>query len=286
MQGCFKSILNSEKLIYKIVNDRDFVTGSSKQKDERRRLKEIVTDDAFVEKLKTSIAILTPIDVLIVKYQSDSVPVSEVLNDFTFNLITSFADLSAAGVITESEHSYLRNVTKMRYEFLYGDAYGLAYLLDPRFIGERLSLQLRSSLEDKLYDFGDSDQETKEQIFTQYKEFVISSRNEKVNNSFRYEMLVKKSKPPFEYWLADGSEWPELQQIALKLFSLATSTASAERSFSSQGFLHSKLRNRLGPEKTEKLMFIRSNYKQFVKTRSNSTIVQESEDIDDEESLE
>ena len=79
MLGCFQSIMDSERLLHQIVTERDFVSGPYKQKEERQSIKTFIVADSFVELLRKSIAILTPIDKLIVKYQSDSVPVSEVL---------------------------------------------------------------------------------------------------------------------------------------------------------------------------------------------------------------
>jgi hypothetical protein len=245
------------------VNEREFVCGSLRQKDERQKIRAFIVADSFVELLNKSIAILAPIDKLIVKYQSDSVPVSEVLVDFTYTLMTSFEELKLQAIISQEEHAYLIRISRHRYDFLYGQAHGLSYLLDPRFIGERLSSQLRQSVEDELFGLkieGVDDPDTQQKLFQQYTDFVISARSEKANNSFRYDMLVKKVKTPIQYWLADGGEWPYLQSIALKLFSLATSTASCERSFSNQGFIHSKLRNSLTSERVEKLVYIRANY--------------------------
>jgi hypothetical protein len=121
---------------------------------------------------------------------------------------------------------------------------------------------MRSGLEDKLFKLNNPDNypEFKVQIFSQYTEFTISAQNEKANKSFRYEMLVKKVKTPYQFWLADGSQWPQLQPIALRIFSVATPTASCERSFSNQGCIHSKLRNSISTERVEKLVFIRANH--------------------------
>ena len=40
---------------------------------------------------------------------------------------------------------------------------------------------------------------------------------------------------------------------------MAASSAASERSFSTFGFIHSKLRNRLDPEKVKKLVYIKTN---------------------------
>ncbi|KAH6569980.1 hypothetical protein BASA60_008003 [Batrachochytrium salamandrivorans] len=56
---------------------------------------------------------------------------------------------------------------------------------------------------------------------------------------------------------------PELQKIAIKPFSMATSSAASERNFSTMGFIHTKLRNCLNVETVEKLVFIRNNLPSF-----------------------
>jgi hAT family C-terminal dimerisation region len=75
--------------------------------------------------------------------------------------------------------------------------------------------------------------------------------------------LSSRRKTPLQYWLSDGSEWSLLQKLAIKLFSLATSSAASECNFSTFGFIHSKMRNSLGPEKVKKLVYIKTNYAAF-----------------------
>jgi hypothetical protein len=76
-------------------------------------------------------------------------------------------------------------------------------------------------------------------------------------------MLRDKRKTPLQYWQADGVAWPLLQDIAITLFAMVTSSAASERKFSTFCFIHSKLRNSLAAEKVQKLVFIKTNYPSF-----------------------
>ena len=87
----------------------------------------------------------------------------------------------------------------------------------------------------------------------QYTNFVITATREKTIDLFCYKMLKKGSKSVLQYWLVDGKSWPEVQKIAIKLFSMATTSAVSERNFFTMGFLHTKLWNSLNVETVEKL---------------------------------
>ena len=59
--------------------------------------------------------------------------------------------------------------------------------------------------------------------------------------------------------MADSTDWPLLQNLAIRVFTMAASSAASERNFSTFGFIHSKLSNCLSPEKVKKLMYIKTN---------------------------
>ena len=59
--------------------------------------------------------------------------------------------------------------------------------------------------------------------------------------------------------MVDGCEWPELQKIATKFFSMAMSSAAAEQTFSTMAFIHSKLHKSLSPKTVENIVFIKRN---------------------------
>jgi hAT family C-terminal dimerisation region len=267
IQAMCLSLLESERHLHAIVTARDFLQGTATQKAERIKVREVVTGEDFVENLKKALAILEPLDKLIVKYQSDKVPISDVMHDF-HALPDAFMKIFLAEIIIKQQFDYLVLLSQRRFRFMYGVAHGLSYMLDPRYLGQGLPENSRASLDEALIntpadDVTTTNDDRKEKLFMQYTSFFISATKEKQANSFRYQMLAKSRKTPFQYWCADGCQWPDLQKIAVELFSMATSSAASERNFSTMGFIHSKLRNSLSPKTVDRLVFIKSNLPAF-----------------------
>lgn len=282
IQAMCQSILDSERQLHTIVSARNFVTGTAAQKAERERIKTIISNRNFVDQLEKCLIILKPIDTLIVKYQSDNVAISEVFPDF-HALPEKFKKMFDNHNITESELGYLVKLSQQRFQFMYGTAHGLAYLLDPRFLGDGLPQQQRRALEETLIstpiaDDGTISEQTKEELYTQFTAFFILASQDKNMNSFRYKFLVNRRKTPLEYWLTDGTEWPVLQKVAIRVFSMATSSAASERKFSTFGFIHSKLRNSLRAKSVEKLVYIKSNMSSLSGDCTNNCTDTESEE--------
>src|SRR5687768_14910450 len=59
--------------------------------------------------------------------------------------------------------------------------------------------------------------------------------------------------------------WPnsKLQQFAINILLIPTSSAAAERNFSNFGFIHNKIRNRLKNDRVKKLVYIYGNLKMY-----------------------
>lgn len=82
-------------------------------------------------------------------------------------------------------------------------------------------------------------------------------------------------------------KFPLIKDLAQRIFSVVCTTAAAERNFSLQGFIHSKYRSRLNPEKVSKLAYIKSNFK-LIESQNNLSFNDsddDDEDIDESDSL-
>lgn len=68
-----------------------------------------------------------------------------------------------------------------------------------------------------------------------------------------------KAMPAWKWWGQYGATVPELQAAARKILAQCSSACSCERNWSTYGFIHSKLRNRLRPERARDLVYVFSN---------------------------
>ena len=91
--------------------------------------------------------------------------------------------------------------------------------------------------------------ELKHKMALQYTNFAAKAAQMKSSNSVCYQILENGCKTIHQNWLVDGACQPTLQKLALWIFSMDASSAASEQAFSSFGFIHSKLRNRLGNNK-------------------------------------
>ena len=257
------AVLNHCELLIIILNglvsERDFVTkGNAKQKEKRVAIKAVITEPDFVTKLDECTTILAPIDMHIKILQRDAVPCSDVYKAFV-ELEEKMRNLTN---VDADKKAYLVELVRKRLNFMYGDAHGVTYLLDPRYLGDGMLRTLRKEIEDFVYKFPQKDGTTSEarmeQLAQEYTAFRVEALSERQQSTFRFKM-IGKSKTVLQWWIADGTDWPLLQNLALCVFSMAASSAASERNFSTFGFIHSKLRNRLGPEKVKKLVYIKTN---------------------------
>lgn len=134
-------------------------------------MRKTITEADFVNNLHKSRLYFRSIDRPILKYQSDKVSIAEVMPDF-YHLPNVFVKLCEELFITAKGRDYLSTLVQDRFQFMYGFAHGLSYLLDAALIGNLMS-KTRRSLEDahicKQFDNGyPVDNDRLETFYLQY----------------------------------------------------------------------------------------------------------------------
>jgi hypothetical protein len=134
----------------------------------------------------------------------------------------------------------------------------LANLLDPRYRGDRFKDdEMRMQLVlNKLEAYGS---ETNLMSSSQEKLEIGRQLTSYRNNDGLFGSNMLMDNVPHMYWnnLMLFKSTSALAQIAVRILSIPASSAAVERSFSIQGNLHTKSRNRLSEDNVDKLMRIK-----------------------------
>lgn len=137
-----------------------------------------------------------------------------------------------------------------RYNQALGPPHFLAYLLDPRYVGIKLSAAEKS--ECLLF----AKEKYSQSVMPTLMKFQAKSEP---FHQFLFDSDIVNKVNPIDWWKSqienDGFEKNILGMIS-QLFTAQASSASVERIFSTFGLVHSKLRNRLGTDKAGKLVFL------------------------------
>ena len=127
-------------------------------------------------------------------FQSDDAPCSDVYKAF----LDLEDKMHLIPELDQVKKTYLVELVRKRFQFMYGDAHGVAYVLDPRYLGDRMSRTLRKEIEDFIFNFPKADRSTskerKDQLAREYTLFrTTDSLNEREEKSFASRELAKRN---------------------------------------------------------------------------------------------
>lgn len=128
--------------------------------------------------------------------------------------------------------------------------------LDPRCCGDGMDTGTRASVEDLLARW--YGEERADEALPQLTIFFWFVWEYKLAAVRQWE-LIRVGKVSLYDFRCSLSQFPLLMPIALQVMHCSASSAASKRNFSTHGYIHSKLRNRLAPERVKKLAHIYFN---------------------------
>ena len=215
-------------------------------------LRNYILSDDFWEDLDLAIKIMEPIVVALKSFESDTSILSTVYSHFK-----SLMDKIQQIVCDFSDE--LQELITKRWEYTYHPIMIVAYILDPQFLEESKNNEMESTGYTEFTKFV-SKKFSHEESVELFAELVnFRNKNLPYDNEIIWESANILN--PSVWW----QSWPnsKLQQLAVKVFSIPTSSAAAERNFSNFGFIHNKIRNRLKNDRVKKLVYIYGNLKMY-----------------------
>lgn len=156
-----------------------------------------------------------------------------------------------------------------RWNFIYGDAHGLSYLLDPRYLGAAMPEEDVHLAVDYIATFPYEGATYSLTARAEWAKFKLQMADWKANHPARLAHLNNHETSLYDWWMGMSDTYGHLKELALVVFAMPHSTSSCERSFSSLAFIHNKLRNRLGNPKVKQLLKVYLNMNQLKKRKLN-----------------
>lgn len=215
---CFSKNFNAIFQVMEESNDQDF--------DE---IQDIMQDPDLLSQVQEEVVTLTPLCIMVDKAQRREGMLSEAIEDWTTIV---FPD-------TERLKARKSQLDKM----FYCETSLISNVLDHRFKGASLTFEQNATVDEFIRKKLRGTEEYN--IFHDFKNSV---------GLFADETITKL--PPKLFWQFFYDYSPKLSELAQLYTSLPSSTAVLERSFSQWSYVHDKIRNRLGVERSRKLFFV------------------------------
>jgi hypothetical protein len=198
------------------------------------------------------VKILEPIVAALKSFESDTSTLSTVYSCFN-KLMKQISEISW------DFSNNIQQLIQKRWEYSYNPIMMAAYMLDPRFIEESKNAGMEATGYAEFTKFTDKrfGQEKSVELFVELVKFrqkALPYDNETI-------WMSSSTLNSSVWW----QSWPnsELQQLAIDILLIPTSSAAAERNFFNFGFIHNKIRNRLRNERVKKLVYIYGNLRIF-----------------------
>ena len=142
---CFTSLIELDDILLNIVSRREFEQVSSrKERIRRNNIKEFITSNNFSKELRKGIDLLEPLQKAITYFQSDSVSVSDVYHFFLRTYDKEYETMN----INAQDKRAMKKIFDDRFLFVYGDAHGIGYLLDPVYTGIGMDSETYNAVEE------------------------------------------------------------------------------------------------------------------------------------------
>lgn len=238
---CVDTFLHNYSIYREIISENEdyFDKGDAEAKQVREKINNmgIYTNALDLQKQLRSIGLALD------KFQSDSVSLSEAV-DVWLSLLSDKVLLP------------FRDVIQKRFNQAITPHHFVAYTMDPKYFGEKLTIQQEKVVEEFL-----------SQKNASYLVYMLSfkAKDEEIFPKVMFEDAVN-SLSTYKWWMIVRSKLLKTENASSSLIEFCTyisnlhscpaSSAAIERVFSSFGHVWSKLRNKLKPEKVEQLVKI------------------------------
>ncbi|KAE8961888.1 hypothetical protein PR002_g29765 [Phytophthora rubi] len=143
----------NELFLHEIVSRRAFLAqGTKEQKAKKRVIHDIVRSGSFVPNLERGQKLLEILTKFSRRFERNDTPTSDV-----YEMFLELPELIKGVGLTAAEKASFKRIVSDKFNFLYGDAHGVAYVLDPHFLGKEMDTETRVGVENLICNWHGSD---------------------------------------------------------------------------------------------------------------------------------
>ena len=190
-----------------------------------QRPKELTAAD-----MKRALVVLEPLVDALSHLESQASAISDVYH--LYHSLPKSVD-AMDDCISHQEKAIIKECINKQWAELYSDAYGVSYLLDPRYLGDGMDEDTSWKISDFIsYKFPYHCSSTERCASAELTDFLNTYRDAREENPHRLDQFAKahpKDRFPqttvYEFWKGmSGQRWNHLREIALVVFSLCTTS--------------------------------------------------------------
>eukprot|EP00253_Pinus_taeda_P026903 PITA_26903 len=261
-----KRLLEVRQALQAMVIDPLWESWRTSTSDRGQRIKYIILDDAWWDKVQYLLQFTEPILTMIRAFDTDMPCLGEVYENID-SMLEKIREIIKASEHDPFEVFYneVKDIVTKRWNKMTTPLHLLAYALHPKYYHSKIL-----SLPGRAAPNRDSEavQGYKTALRKIYREVGIAKDVRDEFGAFVQSTGIfsdpiamddRGHMDPITWWGFHGGDSTYLSTLATRLLSQVASSSSAERNWSTYGFIHSVKRNRLGAAKVEDLVYVHSN---------------------------
>lgn len=250
----FEAVLGAEKELYAVASRRDFVDAATlAEKEKLKQIQDFVLGETFVQDLTHASKLLLPLQQQLHRFESDRVSLSQVYHCF-LEILETYMTMDW---VSKRDKALISSCIKDRLISIYGDAHGVAYMLDPMYLGAGMDPVAEDDVKNFIVSYCNTLEPAK--VLAQLEKYKAMVHELQECNSTYWKMLELGEVRAFDFWI-ERRQFPQLQQLAWAVFSLPNATTTPARAFSVQcQRIHARFHAKLPMDKLQKLTQVYCN---------------------------
>ncbi|KAE9290864.1 hypothetical protein PR003_g25182 [Phytophthora rubi] len=251
-ERCVANVVQNRDVIAAIFSDTTFLNNyKGSELDEATA---IFKDEDFWKNASVAVKLIRPINSSLAAFERDDCSISLVYHQFEWLCSHECYTKRLEGSSEELQLQVL-NAIKERRKKICWEPLGIAHMLDQTksMVGHDSKKTINEATELAM-QLGLLTTSQEIEFHKQLQEYILEKgrwKGKEREDNDRYN--------PLNWWSLPSNKYALVQEFASLLLSIPTSSVSSERSWSIHGFIHTKLRNRLTPERVSKLVFVYTN---------------------------